>query len=105
MFTMKRTFKNLLVTGGAGFIGSNFIRYVFEKTDFSGRIVNFDRQSVSEVNSNNAEIRAYKSDGTLVARSRIATADNYTENYRLVVPLSTGSSTTAAKSRSKAARK
>ena len=39
---MKRTFKNLLVTGGAGFIGSNFIRYVFEKTDFSGRIVNFD---------------------------------------------------------------
>ena len=42
MFTMKRTFKNLLVTGGAGFIGSNFIRYVFEKTDFSGRIINFD---------------------------------------------------------------
>jgi dTDP-glucose 4,6-dehydratase len=39
---MKRTFKNLLVTGGAGFIGSNFIRYVFEKTDFSGRIINFD---------------------------------------------------------------
>ena len=62
----------------------------------TGRIVNFNRQSVSEVNSNNAEIRAYKSDGTLVARSRIATAENYTENYRLVVPLSTGSSTTAA---------
>lgn len=34
--------KNLLVTGGAGFIGSNFIRYVFEKTDFQGRIINFD---------------------------------------------------------------
>ena len=28
-----RTFQNLLVTGGAGFIGSNFIRHVFEKTD------------------------------------------------------------------------
>ena len=37
-----RTFQNLLVTGGAGFIGSNFIRHVFEKTDFAGRIVNFD---------------------------------------------------------------
>ena len=37
-----RVFQNLLVTGGAGFIGSNFIRHVFEKTDFAGRIVNFD---------------------------------------------------------------
>ena len=34
---------NILVTGGAGFIGSNFIRYVFEKTDFSGTIVNYDK--------------------------------------------------------------
>ena len=37
-----RTFQNLLVTGGAGFIGSNFIRHVLTKTDFKGRIVNFD---------------------------------------------------------------
>ncbi|MGI6496177.1 MAG: dTDP-glucose 4,6-dehydratase [Kiritimatiellia bacterium] len=37
-----RKFTNLLVTGGAGFIGSNFIRYLFEKTDFAGRIINFD---------------------------------------------------------------
>ncbi len=34
---------NILVTGGAGFIGSNFIRYVFEKTDFSGTLVNYDK--------------------------------------------------------------
>jgi len=34
--------KNLLVTGGSGFIGSNFIRYVFEETDFSGRLINID---------------------------------------------------------------
>jgi len=37
-----RVFENLLVTGGSGFIGSNFIRYVFEKTDFAGRIINLD---------------------------------------------------------------
>ena len=37
-----RSFNNILVTGGAGFIGSNFIRHVLEKTDFAGRIVNFD---------------------------------------------------------------
>jgi dTDP-glucose 4,6-dehydratase len=35
--------KNLLVTGGCGFIGANFIRYVLEETDFSGRIVNVDK--------------------------------------------------------------
>ena len=40
--TAPRTFQNLLVTGGAGFIGSNFIRHVLTKTDFAGRIVNLD---------------------------------------------------------------
>lgn len=34
--------KTILVTGGCGFIGGNFIRYVLEETDFSGRIVNYD---------------------------------------------------------------
>lgn len=41
--TLSRTFKNILVTGGAGFIGSNFIRTVLTKTDFSGRIINLDK--------------------------------------------------------------
>ena len=36
-------FNNILITGGAGFIGSNLIRYIFEKTDFSGRIINLDK--------------------------------------------------------------
>jgi len=34
---------SILVTGGAGFIGSNFIRYVLEKTDFHGKLINFDK--------------------------------------------------------------
>lgn len=34
--------KNLLVTGGCGFIGSNFIRYLLYESDFSGRIINLD---------------------------------------------------------------
>ncbi len=37
-----RKFNNLLVTGGSGFIGSNFIRYVMNETDFQGRIINLD---------------------------------------------------------------
>ncbi|MFW6366061.1 MAG: dTDP-glucose 4,6-dehydratase [Spirochaetota bacterium] len=38
-----RNLANILVTGGAGFIGSNFIRYVFKNTDFTGKIVNVDK--------------------------------------------------------------
>lgn len=37
-----RKLNNIIVTGGAGFIGSNFIRFLFEKTDFKGRIINID---------------------------------------------------------------
>ena len=35
--------KNVMVTGGCGFIGSNFIRYLMEETGFAGRIVNVDK--------------------------------------------------------------
>ena len=34
--------ENLLVTGGCGFIGSNFIRHLLAKADFRGRIINAD---------------------------------------------------------------
>ncbi|MEW6080142.1 MAG: dTDP-glucose 4,6-dehydratase [Thermodesulfobacteriota bacterium] len=33
---------NLLVTGGCGFIGANFIRFILGQTDFDGRIINVD---------------------------------------------------------------
>lgn len=35
--------KNILITGGCGFIGANFIRYLLEESDFSGRVVNVDK--------------------------------------------------------------
>ena len=39
----ERGFSNLLVTGGSGFIGSNFIRNLFNDKTFSGRIINVDK--------------------------------------------------------------
>jgi dTDP-glucose 4,6-dehydratase len=36
-------FKNMMVTGGCGFIGSNFIRFLFEEGGFTGRIINVDK--------------------------------------------------------------
>ncbi|MGM0452988.1 MAG: dTDP-glucose 4,6-dehydratase [Thermodesulfobacteriota bacterium] len=35
--------ENLLVTGGSGFIGTNFIRYLLYDAAFSGRIINVDK--------------------------------------------------------------
>jgi len=35
--------KNILITGGCGFIGSNFIHYLLEQPDFTGRIINVDK--------------------------------------------------------------
>jgi dTDP-glucose 4,6-dehydratase len=37
-----RKLTNILVTGGAGFIGCNFIRFMLGNKDFSGRIINLD---------------------------------------------------------------
>ena len=35
--------KKILITGGSGFIGSNFINYLFRLDDFSGTIINVDK--------------------------------------------------------------
>ena len=35
--------KNMLVTGGCGFIGANFIHYLLSETTFDGRIINMDK--------------------------------------------------------------
>lgn len=38
-----RIYNNLLVTGGCGFIGSNFIRFLLDQINFPGRIINLDK--------------------------------------------------------------
>lgn len=38
-----RKLNNVAVTGGAGFIGSNFIRYMLNQDDFKGNIINIDK--------------------------------------------------------------
>ena len=49
-------FNNILITGGAGFIGSNLIRYIFEKIDFDGCIINLDKLTYAGNPQNIADI-------------------------------------------------
>ena len=48
---------NILVTGGAGFIGSNFVRHVFEKTDFKGKLINYDKLTYAGNLANLSDIK------------------------------------------------
>jgi dTDP-glucose 4,6-dehydratase len=48
--------QNMLVTGGCGFIGANFIRYLLTESDFKGRIVNVDKLTYAGNPENLADI-------------------------------------------------
>ena len=52
-----RALAHILVTGGAGFIGSNFIRYLFAQPDFTGRIVNLDALTYAGNPANLADLK------------------------------------------------
>lgn len=58
--------KSILVTGGCGFIGANFIRYLFETAGFSGTVVNVDKLTYAGNPESLADI-----------------AETYTDRYRL----------------------
>ncbi|MCK4761098.1 MAG: dTDP-glucose 4,6-dehydratase [Candidatus Aminicenantes bacterium] len=49
---------NIMVTGGAGFIGSNFIHYLFNNPDFQGRVINVDSLTYAGNLENLTEIAA-----------------------------------------------
>ena len=57
---MKRKLTNILVTGGAGFIGSNFIKHVLNKANFSGKVINVDKLTYAGNLENLSDVNADK---------------------------------------------
>jgi len=51
------SWETIVVTGGCGFIGSNFIRFLFRNTDFTGKIVNVDKLTYAANPRNLADIQ------------------------------------------------
>jgi dTDP-glucose 4,6-dehydratase len=67
--------KNLLVTGGAGFIGVNFIRYLLEESDFDGRIINVDKLTYAGNPESLSDIETVYSDRYVFVKEDIVNED------------------------------
>ena len=73
--------KNMLVTGGCGFIGANFVRYLLKESDFTGRIVNVDKLTYAGNPENLADIETDDKDRYVFIK-----ADICDRNKRYLIP-------------------
>jgi dTDP-glucose 4,6-dehydratase len=69
-----------LITGGAGFIGSNFIRFLFERYGAEARVVNLDKLTYAGIRENLAEFEGRPNYRFL--KGDIANPEDVAEGYR-----------------------
>jgi len=67
--------KNLLVTGGCGFIGTGFIRYLLLDSDYDGRIINVDKLTYAGNPDNLADIEKSNPERYLFLKADICDPD------------------------------
>ncbi|MCD6353213.1 MAG: dTDP-glucose 4,6-dehydratase [Proteobacteria bacterium] len=73
--------KNLLVTGGCGFIGTNFIRHLLEESDFAGKIINVDSLTYAANPENLSDIETNFPDRYLFIRADICNRESIAEIF------------------------
>ncbi len=73
--------KNLLVTGGCGFIGTNFIRYLLEESNFTGKIINADSLTYAANPENLSDIETDFPDRYLFIRADICNRESMAEIF------------------------
>ncbi len=73
---------NLMVTGGSGFIGSNFIRYLLKRDDFTGRIINADKLTYAGNPDNLKDIEERSLERYQFERADICDFEQMEELYR-----------------------
>jgi dTDP-glucose 4,6-dehydratase len=78
--------KNMLVTGGCGFIGANFVRYLLKESGFTGRVVNVDKLTYAGNPENLADIDKNYKDRYIFIKADICDGKKMAEifeNYRI----------------------
>ena len=81
IFSERQSMNTILVTGGCGFIGANFIRFLLARPDFSGRIINADKLTYAGNPENLAGVnRAYPQRYVFV-RADICNSESMTEIF------------------------
>lgn len=71
----------MLVTGGCGFIGANFIRYLLKESDFTGRIVNVDKLTYAGNPENLADIENEYKNRYIFIKADICDGTNMAEIF------------------------
>jgi len=74
--------KNLLVTGGCGFIGTGFIRYLLLNSDFKGRIINVDKITYAGNPDNLADIEKSNPERYVFKKADICDPDAITHAFK-----------------------
>ena len=74
--------KNIMVTGGCGFIGANFVRYLLEESDFTGRIVNVDKLTYAGNPENLTDIETDYKDRYIFIKADICDGKKMAEIFK-----------------------
>ena len=71
----------MLVTGGCGFIGANFVRYLLKESDFTGRVVNVDKLTYAGNPENLADINKNYKDRYIFIKADICDGKKMVEIF------------------------